>query len=288
MGKIGLGKATVCLSALLLASCSLFGNRLEDAATPVGGRYVAMGSSMAAGPGLGPPKPGTPARCTRTFANYPTLLAERLRLTLFDVSCSGATTEHVLGPWNELPAQIDAVTPATELVTLTIGGNDLNYVGGLLAASCGADGLMSIAGNTYPCPPSKLPTEADYIKVEANLREIARQVRERAPKARLVFVPYITLVPDALCEATPISPEDAATARATARRLAAITAKVAKETGAFLAPVDELSRNHTPCDPEPWAVGSPPGYDGSQGAPWHPNFAGMKAVADALATRLRN
>ena len=38
---------------------------------------------------------------------------------------------HVLAPWNELPAQIDAVTPDTRLVTITIGGNDLNYIGNL-------------------------------------------------------------------------------------------------------------------------------------------------------------
>ena len=281
-----IGKAMACLTVLLLASCGLFSNRPESAGTPTGGRYVAMGSSFASGPGLGSPKPGTPARCMRTFANYPTLLAERLRLTLFDVSCSGATTEHVLGPWNELPAQINAVTPGTELVTVTIGGNDLNYVGGLLGASCGADGMMAIAGNSFACPSKTVPTEADYLKVEANLREIARQVHERAPKAKLVFVPYVTLVPDALCEATPISVEDAATARAIAERLAALTATVARETRSMLVPIDELSKGHTPCDAEPWAAGFPRDYDGSQGAPWHPNFAGMRATADALAARL--
>lgn len=278
--------AAACLPALLLASCGVFGNRPESAGTPTGGRYVAMGSSFASGPGLGSPKPGTPERCMRTFANYPTLLAERLRVTLFDVSCSGATTEHILGPWNELPAQIDAVTPDTELVTVTIGGNDLNYVGGLLGASCGPDGMMPFSSRSFPCPSKTVPTEADYLKVEANLREIARQVHQRAPKARLVFVPYVTLVPDALCEATPIAVEDAETARAIAERLAALTAKVARDTRSVLVPIDELSQGHTPCDEDPWAVGFPPNYDGSQGAQWHPNFAGMRAVADALAARL--
>jgi lysophospholipase L1-like esterase len=278
--------AAVAFLALTLTACSLVGGKPQGAETKTGGRYVAMGSSMAAGPGLGPPKPGTPARCTRTFANYPTRLAEKLRLTLFDATCSGATTEHILGPWNELPPQIDAVTRDTRLVTLTIGGNDLNYVGGLLAAGCGSEGTISIAGSTFPCPPRRTPDAADYAKVEANLREIARQVKARAPKARLVFVQYITLVPDSLCEATPISPEDAGTARAIAERLAAITAKVARETGSLLLAADELSRNHTPCDAEPWAVGSPPDYDGSQGAPWHPNATGMRGVADALAVKL--
>ncbi|MEZ5737924.1 MAG: SGNH/GDSL hydrolase family protein [Novosphingobium sp.] len=281
-----LRQATVALAALLLASCSVFGGRPQGSEAVPGGRYVAMGSSMAAGPGLGPPKPDTPARCMRTFANYPTRLAERLLLTLFDATCSGATTDHILGPWNELPAQIDAVTADTDLVTVTIGGNDLNYVGGLLAATCGAEGTITIAGNVYPCPPRRLPLDEDFDRVEANLREIARQVKARAPKARLVFVQYLTLVPDVLCDATPISPQDADIARGIAARLASITAKVARETRAMVVPADLLSRNHTPCDAEPWAVGSPPDYDGSQGAPWHPNFSGMKGVADALAAQL--
>ena len=281
-----IGISAACLPALLLASCGLSGNRPESAGTATGGRYVAMGSSFAAGPGLGAPKPGTPARCMRTFANYPTLLAERLRLTLFDATCSGATTDHILGPWNELPAQIEAVTPGTEIVTVTIGGNDLNYVGGLLGASCAADGMMDIAGNTFPCPAKTVPSEADYIRLEANLREIARQVREHAPKASLVFVTYAELVPDTLCAATPITVDDAATARAIAARLAALTTKVARETRSTLVPVDELSQHHTPCDEEPWTVGVPQSDNASRSVPWHLNFAGMRAVADIVAARL--
>lgn len=49
-------------------------------------------------------------------------------LNLVDVSCGGATTAHILGAWSELAPQIDAVTSDTKLVTVTIGGNDLNYV----------------------------------------------------------------------------------------------------------------------------------------------------------------
>ncbi len=70
--------------------------------------------------------------------SYSRLLAAQLRLRLTDASCGGATTAHVLAPWNELPAQIDAVTSDTRLVTITIGGNDLNYMGVLFAASCHA------------------------------------------------------------------------------------------------------------------------------------------------------
>jgi phospholipase/carboxylesterase len=39
-------------------------------------------------------------------------------LDLTDASCSGATTQHLLAPWNELPAQLDALRPDTRLVTV--------------------------------------------------------------------------------------------------------------------------------------------------------------------------
>jgi len=272
--------------ALALAGCGALVGKPEASVPLAGATYVAMGSSIASGPGLGPPKPGTPARCTRSYINYPTLLAEEMRMALFDVSCSGATTGHILGPWGELPAQIDAVTPDTRLVTVTIGGNDLNYVGALIAAGCEPDGLATIAGRTFQCPPSRAPTEEDYSRLEANMREIARQVAQKAPNAILAFVQYPRLVPDTLCSDTPISEEAAAQAREIAQRLADINARVASETGSLLIPMHDLSQGHTDCGAEPWSVGNPPAYDGTDGAPWHLNAAGMRAVAETIAARL--
>ena len=276
MRKFG---AAIVLSAFLLSGCANYGER-PGASAVEHGRYVAMGSSMAAGPGLGPIKPGTPARCSRTFANYPTLLAQKLKLTLVDATCSGATTEHVLGPWGELPAQIDAVTPDTTLVTVTIGGNDLNYVGALMAAGCDESGKTTFQGRTFDCPSGREPSEVDYAIVEKNLNEIARQVSQRAPNAHLMFVQYLRLVPDSLCEATPISEEHAAKARKIAQRLADITEEVALKNGSLLLSAHDWSARNTPCGDKPYAVGNPPGYDMSDGMVWHPNSAGMAAVAD--------
>jgi lysophospholipase L1-like esterase len=235
-----------------------------------------MGSSYAAGPGLGEMKPGTPARCARSTVNYATLLAARLDLMLDDQSCSGATIAHILGPWGELPAQIDAVTPETRLVTVTIGGNDLNFVGALFAASCRS------AGDPRSCPEPGFPDEADYSAVERELTTLAQEVRRRAPEARLVFVQYVRVVPGQVCAATPIDPTLAARSLAVEERLFAITAKVATDNGASVLPADELSRTHTPCDATPWSNGNPLGYDGATGAPWHPNAAGMAGIAAAL------
>lgn len=276
-----LGKTWSLTLALALAGCATAPDSSRDGLAP-GSRYVAMGSSFAAGAGIGPTKPGTPARCQRTAINYATLLAQRLSLDLTDVTCGGATTAHILGPWNELPPQIEAVTPDTRLVTISVGSNDLRYIPGLMGASCRA----GVPFQGRPCWPMLAPTDEDYRKLEANMREIARQVRARAPQARLVFVQYVTLVPATPCDAARLPPEDAATSRTTALRLAEITARAAQEVGATVLAADEMSRDHTPCSATPWSNGMSAGYDSSRGAPWHPNRAGHAAIAEALAQRL--
>ena len=97
-------------------------------------RYVALGSSMAAGPGIRPPVLG--ARFAgRSARNYPHLVAEKLGLDLVDVTYSGATTANVLTESQHgAPPQVDALDGSEALVTVTIGGNDVGYVPMLMAA----------------------------------------------------------------------------------------------------------------------------------------------------------
>ena len=247
-----------------------------------GTEYVALGSSYAAGAGIGPLQPGSPVRCQRTTNNYPSLLAQRFNLQLTDVSCGGATTEDLLSASNELPAQLEAVTSSTRLVTITIGGNDINYMGALFGGSCRA-GVVARPG---PCPIPVKPDTAQYERLEASLSTVAREVARRAPRSQLVLVQYLTAMPETPCKATATTPEDAANGRAIGRQLAAITARVASANGALLLPADEMSRNHTACGEEPWSHGLHEGYDMRHGTPWHPAPAGHGAIAAELAKRL--
>lgn len=290
-----LAVSTIAAALLCAAAPPAIGEEAAPVAKPgeslQGQRYVAMGSSYAAGPMLPPGKPGAPIRCGQSQNNYPTLLAERLGLVLVDRSCSGATTEHVLGPWGEIPPQIAGVTPDTRLVTVTIGGNDLSYVGNLFSATCHFNAKITPAstGRPVPCAAVRVPTEADYARDEAQLNAIARQVRALAPQARLIFVQYLTPLPSAggLCAATPVSEEHAAIIREIGRRLAAITARAAEANGALVVEMDRASATHTPCDADPWMIGAPAGYDGRQGLQWHLNKAGMQATADGIASVLQ-
>lgn len=280
-------KSTLALlAALAMASCSTLADDSGGVSQlPPGSGYVAMGSSFASGPGLDPLEPGSPKRCARSLRNYANLLARRLDLTLDDQSCSGATTANILTPWNELPAQLDAVTADTRLVTITVGGNDLNYVGMLFAAACQPRVGLNFNGKHFPCPPpAKPPSKQTYARTRANLVRIARAIRARAPQATVVFVQYVTLVPPGkLCAAEPLGTAQQREARAIGARLARITRVAARKTGSLVLPVQQLSAKHTACDAVPWSNGMPGDVSKRHGVPWHPNAAGHAAIADALA-----
>lgn len=252
-----------------------------------GARYVGMGSSFAAGSGFGPIKSDTPARCGRSIDNYATLLAEELRMLLVDVSCGGATTAHVLGPWNELPPQIDAVTPDTALVTITVGGNDIGYVGYLIAESCKVRGPILLGSAGTVCPEARIPGDEAYFKLENDLKAIADEVRKRAPSAKLVFVQYLPMVTPFACDEVPLSPEASRNARAIATRLAQVTARVAGQSGAKVIDLAGATKKRLPCGgPTAWVAGWPADYKPGATFPWHPTRLGHGAIAQEIAKRL--
>jgi hypothetical protein len=100
-------------------------------------RYVALGDSYTAAPLR--PKPERIRGCLRGKHNYPRLVAEALEDTeLVDVSCSGASTDSMFGKQafdgvdDSRPPQLDAVTPDTDLVTVSIGANDFGLFSSMI------------------------------------------------------------------------------------------------------------------------------------------------------------
>lgn len=245
-------------------------------AAQAGPRYVSMGSSYAAGLGIAPYQEGAPARCARSTRNYASQLATKRGLSLVDVGCSGARTSAILQPWGELPAQIDAVTADTALVTITIGGNDIGLVGGLYGGSCRQRSETN-------CAPQSAPNEADYAALKTAMTGMVAAIRDRAPKARIVLVEYPTILPpQGSCAATPLADADADAARTKAARLLSITHDAAAAGGATVITTSELSRGHDACAAEPWMNG----YPAPGAAPYHPNLAAMTAIAEALDAAL--
>jgi lysophospholipase L1-like esterase len=253
-------------------------------------RYVALGSSMAAGPGILPRAQGAPRWSGRSARNYPHLVAAQMNLELVDVTFSGATTGHILADRQHgAPPQIAALDGSETLVTVTIGGNDVGYVPLLMAAA-------------LPRPARRLPLlgtrvaelldrdARDRVLAEAfdSLRAVGKAVRERAPQARVFFVDYLTMLPPAGVSAPPLSPADADLGRHVAATLERLTADAASATGCEVVGAAAASRQHHAWSAEPWTT-TPAKYIvplPCRPAPFHPNSTGMRAVAEVVAAQL--
>ncbi|BBY04034.1 SGNH/GDSL hydrolase family protein [Mycobacterium seoulense] len=246
-------------------------------------RYVALGSSMAAGPGIRPRAAGAPWGSGRSARNYPHLVARRRDLELVDVTFSGATTAHVLADHQRgSPPQITALNGSESLVTITIGGNDVGYIPLLMAASLPrlARRLPLLGARISELLDSDARVEA-LDAVFESLCAVGRAVRQRAPRARVFFVDYLTVLPPAGTPAAPLSDADAGLGRHVAATLERLTADAATATGCDMVSAAAASREHHAWSADPWTTkpGVPlPG----RAAPLHPNAAGMRAAAELV------
>jgi lysophospholipase L1-like esterase len=259
-----------------------------------GSRYVALGSSFAAGPGI---SPVVDATAGRSGNNYPHLVAAELGLDLVDVTYSGATTAHLLDTeLDDAPPQLDALTPDTALVTITVGGNDLEYVGTFMRGSFlntmakPAAILGRRVANRIRARVSYLKDEAAYQAVTDSLTTVVEGARDRAPSARIMLVDYLSLVGPATRPRldVPLNEEQLPSVAMMADGLAGAFAKAAAATGADLVAASAASRDHAIGSAEPWTTGYtllPPPL--GRFVPYHPNAAGMRAVADLIVAALR-
>lgn len=246
-------------------------------------RYVALGDSFTSAPGVGTST--GPAVCFRTDGNYPHLLAEQLGLELVDVSCAGATSRDLRSPQagagDGVGAQLDALTPDTGLVTLSIGANDAGLFGAL-ATQCTALGGF---GQGVSCAQDGRFADGRLtVELSALQRETVRSVRairKRAPDAEVVVVGYPRLVPaSGTCEVLPVTAADVPFVWEVNRRLAAALKAGARAAGAAYVDMWALGEGHDACAEEPWVAGLRPV---GPGAPLHTYPAHQAAVADALA-----
>ncbi len=250
-------------------------------------RYVALGSSMAAGPGIGPRVAGSPWGSGRSARNYAHLVADRFGLDLVDVTFSGATTAHVLAERQRgAPPQIEALDGSEDLVTVTIGGNDVGYVPLLMAASLpGFARRVPLLRGRISELLDRDSRDRALAAVFDSLCAVGAALRECAAGARIPFVDYLTILPPAGEPAAPLSAADAELGRHVAAALERCTADAAAATGCEVVRAAEASRQHHAWAPAPWTTG--PGLPlPGRVAPLHPNAAGMGAVAELIAAQL--
>ena len=113
-------------------------------------RYVALGDSYSAASGVLPPDLAAPLQCLRSIRNYPHVIAGETGAQLTDVTCGAADTSHFFtSQYPGVAPQLDAVKSDTQLVTMTIGGNDSGvFINTIL--SCGAAGLLDASARAAP------------------------------------------------------------------------------------------------------------------------------------------
>jgi lysophospholipase L1-like esterase len=252
---------------------------------------VALGSSFAAGPGIDPVVDRAAGRSGRNYAH---LLAERLGARLTDLTVSGATTATILEqPQRTLrrrfPPQVAGLPADADLVTITAGGNDLGYIGGLTRAAFAGRlarrPLTRRIGRAILRTAIPAATDEDVEGAATGLVRVVRAVRARVPEATVVLVDYLPVLGPATATSreVPLRPVDIAAFRNVAAGLDAAFEAAAGRTGAQLLRASVLGAEHALGSPRPWVTGYRPG----RGAvAFHPNAAGMAAVAGALVDLL--
>jgi mannan endo-1,4-beta-mannosidase len=255
--------------------------------------YVAMGSSFAAGPGVEHREVASPFLCMRSASNYAHIFAANQGMSLYDATCSGATTHDVIaGGQYFRTAQLRAVNRNAKLVTITVGGNDVGFIGNLVSEACDNDPqavpkLARLLGFCRHMPNSVVSAALDSLP--ATLRAAVEKIRNQAPDAKIVLIDYATVLPDSgTCSQLQLTFEQADQGRHIAKELGLITEQVAKSTQVDLIKASVLTHGHDVCSPEPWVNGVvfPKTILSFGPAAFHPTFPAMQAIAKAMSERI--
>ncbi len=260
---------------------------------PINQTYVALGDSFAAGPLL--PDQVALDPCLRSDHDYAHLVAEALSVRTFrDVTCSSATTANVLTtpqppylPWDpSVPPQIDAVTPDTTLVTITIGANDADLTG--LATKC-INLLPPPFGTSCEATDTAGGVDRGAQAVDAaavNVGAVIDAVHQRAPHARVLVTSYGDYLPPGGCyPLVPAWPQDANYIQGLIDRLGRDTATVAAARHAAYVDFITPGSADTACQPVVnWVTGIFP--TGTGVTPLHPTLLGEANFARIIVADL--
>lgn len=190
----GIALVWVSVAALLSGAAAS-----SAAADP--GPYVALGDSYTAAP-LVPSQHGLPVGCLRSTNNYPARVARALGVAQFrDESCTSAETKHMTAP-QRVPLggthepQFNALSPASRLVTVGIGGNDAGLVG--VALKCLQLGVLAPTGaacRSFYAPGGNDSVAARIVATAPKIAAVLQGIHARSPSARVAIVGYPDVAP---------------------------------------------------------------------------------------------
>ncbi|MEO8888519.1 MAG: SGNH/GDSL hydrolase family protein [Jatrophihabitantaceae bacterium] len=164
------------LLATAIAGIATLVLTLAPSASAAGARYVALGDSYSSGVGSGSYISAS-GNCLRSTLAYSQLWANSHAPSSYSsVACSGATTTDVINN------QVSALSGSTTLVSISIGGNDVNFAGIMLdcvlySTSTCVNDLNSAEAVARTSLPGWLDAAYDSI-------------RSHAPSAKVVVLDY--------------------------------------------------------------------------------------------------
>ncbi|MFE3505292.1 SGNH/GDSL hydrolase family protein [Kitasatospora sp. NPDC059160] len=315
--RLAVAGAAVALTAgLITPGAAHAGTKPATRTGPL--KWAALGDSYTAGVieatgDLTAPQDG----CARTTGSYPELIRRDLGalVDLHNASCSGATSPDVstnkqspLGrplppfgsdpdaPYPPVPPQIDVVDPASDVITVSTGGNDLGF--GQILKDCIELGATHLGLGT-PCKDkydAQIPGRLDQLRTDYTAMLTA--LRTKAPSARVVTVGYPHLIPEdaarcqygSLLQFGTFTPGDLGWARDSILKPLNLaiqqTSSAQQDTYVDLYPG---SAGHSVCDPDHWLDGVLTSIIPLKYALVHPNAKGQKfAAAQVESTLLGN
>jgi hypothetical protein len=264
------------IGAVLLA---LAAPLAQAASSPL--RYVALGDSYSAASGVLPPDLFAPPECLRSIRNYPHVIAGATGAQLKDVTCGAAETSHFFASqYPGVVPQLDALKSDTQLVTMTIGGNDSGvFIDTILA--CGTAGLSTL-GQGSPCKDRYGSSFEDTINSTTypSLVKTLNAVRAEAPAARVAILgyPWITPASGGCFTKMPIAEGDVPYVRGIQTTLNDAVRRAAVATGSTYVNFSTVSNGHDACQPlgVRWIE---PVLQGTNPVIVHPNAFGESEMA---------
>jgi lysophospholipase L1-like esterase len=243
-------------------------------------RYVALGDSYSAASGVLPPDPSSPF-CARSTANYPHVIAARTGARLTDVTCGGAETKDFKqSQYPGVAPQLDALRKGTQLVTMTIGGNDNNtFIGAIV--KCGVAGLSTL-GQGSPCRDrygNQFRHDIRHTTYPALVKSL-KAVHRHAPKARVAILGYPWILPrtTGCFDKMPVAKGDVPYLRRVEATLNNAIRRAAAATSSRYVDFSVVSEGHDACQ----AAGVrwiEPVLQGTNPVVVHPNALGEKRMA---------
>jgi hypothetical protein len=273
--------------ALTVLAIVLVGAPASHASSPV--RYVALGDSYSAASGVLPPDPAASPGCMRSILNYPHDIAAATGAQLTDVTCGAAETkDYYESQQPGVPPQLDAVTADTQLVTMTIGGNDSGvFIDSIV--DCGIAGA-STAGQGSPCQDRYGSFFEDTIRTTTypSLVKALHDVRAKAPHANVAILSYPWIMPRTVgCfDKMPVAEGDVPYVRGIQATLNDAVKRAARVTGATYVDMNTVSEGHDACQP----IGTrwiEPVLQGTNPVIVHPNALGEQQMAAQTMRVLR-